>query len=645
MTQIVSSISGIEIWAPSAGYAPLDSAAASAIASGYQVVSSTATQLYAGTAYLTSVNDAPVSASRAGQAANASLANSAYYDGTGRLISALPDEATVSSIASSYAESAVSGKQDESAMSSYLPYSAISADENSAITSINGSSVGESVDLGIWKGMPYTPISGESGFSSVNGYRPVAKFFVNDAVWADNGTGGSYTEMHMNPTASPFLLTTGIYGPLSYATGGVLAYGSYFDTATQVFGGFLKGNEWYISNATAGKALRGEAHASRGVHISGVYTGGMAFDVGTFGLKISSDPTATAKFGVDEYNYWNAKLDSSASSSFYGADNPSGFITGVDLSNYATTSYVDSSVSGKLDTTAQVVSSTAGDGTYITAINGMGISGQGGGGGATGDYVEKSSYQHSLGTANTVTGTSTGSMYLINGTGISADLGGSYVQLVNGTRNTAKQNAFINGYGNFASGGGSILGINSNVTGMGLAVGSQNTINGAALTVGNKNTAYGNSMCIGSYNSASALGYAFGSGLKIKNYAVALGVYNSANDGTNVALVIGDGYTYNDGTWHTANHDLMVVTKDGEITMYSSTADTTGTGIMSAIRAISAAATGGGGGIDSATCSAIASSYAESAASSRMYSSAMQVVANSSQATATGVLYILTGGV
>lgn len=40
-------------------------------------------------------------------------------------------------------------------------------------------------------------------------------------------------------------------------------------------------------------------------------------------------------------------------------------------------------LNNKLDSTAQVVTSTAGDGTYVTAINGMGISGQGGGGGST----------------------------------------------------------------------------------------------------------------------------------------------------------------------------------------------------------------------------------------------------------------------
>lgn len=48
----------------------------------------------------------------------------------------------------------------------------------------------------------------------------------------------------------------------------------------------------------------------------------------------------------------SSKLDASASSSFYTTDNPSGFITGVDLSNYATTVYVDSSVSSKMDNSA-----------------------------------------------------------------------------------------------------------------------------------------------------------------------------------------------------------------------------------------------------------------------------------------------------
>lgn len=154
---IASSISGLPIYAPSAAFAPTNYGDVSAIASAYQVVSATATQLYAGTAYVTSVNDAPLSAARAGNAANASLANSAYYDGTGRLISSLPDGAEVSAIASSYVESGVSSKQDT------LSFAYNTADQ---ISSINGSALG---------GMDEAAVSGiasayaESAISSVSG--------------------------------------------------------------------------------------------------------------------------------------------------------------------------------------------------------------------------------------------------------------------------------------------------------------------------------------------------------------------------------------------------------------------------------------------------------------------------------------------
>lgn len=127
-----------------------------------QVVTATATQLYAGTSYLTSVNGSPVSASRAGNAANASLANSAWYDGTGRFISALPDSATVSAIASSYA----TGKQDT------LAFAYNTANQ---ISSINGSALGgmdEAAVSGIASAYAQSAASGKldtSAFSSVSG--------------------------------------------------------------------------------------------------------------------------------------------------------------------------------------------------------------------------------------------------------------------------------------------------------------------------------------------------------------------------------------------------------------------------------------------------------------------------------------------
>ena len=159
MAYVLSSVSGNLISAASAGYAPTNSGDVSAIASAYQVVSSTATQLYAGTAYVTSVNDAPISAARAGNAANASMANSAYYDGTGRLISALPDSAAVSAIASAYAESAASSKLDSSASSSFYP-----ADNPSGFIS--------SVDLSDYATTAYvdSSISGFAYDSAVSGW-------------------------------------------------------------------------------------------------------------------------------------------------------------------------------------------------------------------------------------------------------------------------------------------------------------------------------------------------------------------------------------------------------------------------------------------------------------------------------------------
>lgn len=136
--QVLSSLSSIPFYAPSAGFAPTNSADVSAIASAYQVVSSTATQLYAGTAYVTSVNDAPISAGRAGNAANASMANSAYYDGTGRLISALPDEAAVSAIASAYADSAASGKLDKTAQVVTAIGTGWNSDDDEIVSAVNG---------------------------------------------------------------------------------------------------------------------------------------------------------------------------------------------------------------------------------------------------------------------------------------------------------------------------------------------------------------------------------------------------------------------------------------------------------------------------------------------------------------------------
>ena len=214
--QVYSSLSGIPFYAPSAGYAPTNSADVSAIASAYQVVSSTATQLYAGTAYVTSINEAPVSAARAGNAANASLANSAWYDGTGRLISSLPDSATVSAIASSYVESGVSSKQDT------LSFAYNTADQ---ISSINGSALGGMDDNAV------SAIASAYAESAASGKQDELTFsYDDDKISAINGSaiaggGGGVDSATVSAIASSYAESAvSSYQPLSGMSGYASAF-------------------------------------------------------------------------------------------------------------------------------------------------------------------------------------------------------------------------------------------------------------------------------------------------------------------------------------------------------------------------------------------------------------------------------------
>lgn len=442
MTQVVSSLSGIQFYAPSAGYAPTNSGDVSAIASAYQVVSSTGTQLYAGTDYVTAVNGDPLSASRAGNAANASLASSAWYDGTGRLISSLPDGAEVSSIASSYAGSAASSKLDTSAFSS-----------------VSGTFL-TSVDL--------TPYQEKTGMSA------------------------------------------------------------------------------YV--------LSGD--------VSGVID------------TVSANSASWAESGVD-----SATVSAIASA------------------------YTESGMSSKQDTLAFAYDTV----NAISSINGSALAGGGGGGG----YVEKSAREVTIGTGNTATSTSLAFGDWCSASGLSEAFGlmcsATMTSMAHGSACRASSNA--------------------------LAQGLRCSATGYALSQGGLNWAYNNSFAQGyrvsansysfgqGYNiSAAWTGAAIGVGLTAKNTAFAVGTYNLKQNGSTASTGESAAFVIGDGTASGARHDLMVVTKDGEITMYSSTADTAGTGIMSAIRAISAAATGGG--VDSATVSAIASSYVDSGVSGKLDSSA-----------------------
>lgn len=190
---------------------------------------------------------------------------------------------------------------------------------------------------------------------------------------------------------------------------------------------------------------------------------------------------------------------------------------------------------------------------------------------ATGNYVEKSATEVAIGSANIA----------------------ETHALSQGINNTAKSNSFAQGLGNLASSNSFAQGMTSRASSYSFAQGYCNTASSFSFAQGTDNLAKSASFAQGSYNRATSYSFAQGYYSTAKNTAAVFGQYNLRGDGDTTT---GDSaaFAIGDGTASDARHDLMLVTKDGEITMYSSTADTVGTGIMSSIRAISAAATGGG---------------------------------------------------
>ena len=389
MAYVLSSVSGNLISAASAGFAPTNSADVSAIASAYQVVSATATQLYAGTAYVTSVNDTPVSASRAGQAANASMANSAYYDGTGRLISALPDEAAVSAIASAYAESAASSKQDTLTFG-YDAEDKISSIDGSAIA--GGNEIVTSLETASSIGGLFVTATSVTG---INGFDLSAK----SAEWAKSAAYWTGASSKLDASASSkFVQTANIETQYGYVT--AIKGTGLMGCDTAVF--INSGSSFGFADANTPTALPDGTHtvtASKSIFTTPtitvrevgqstgktVYPASMATTARITGISALNPPleivsTTDISFTAAYANYASAqlahasalptyqydaedkissingsaiavgaagvdsatcsaiasayaesaasgKLDSSASSSFYGIDNPSGFLT------------------------------------------------------------------------------------------------------------------------------------------------------------------------------------------------------------------------------------------------------------------------------------------------------------------------------
>ena len=214
-------------------------------------------------------------------------------------------------------------------LSAYLETSSIDLDSASAITGIAGSAIagggGVVVTATATREWVNGALGGTTALSSVNNTPVAASYLLTDTRWSTepSASGGSYAYMTVNPLSTPFTATSGIYGPLAYATGAVLTFGSMLaETSTstganggkQKFGGFFKGNEIYISDGeyNVQQCLRMETHKSRGVHVSGTDAlHSSYFNLSTAGVGISST-SGTATFDLAHFNTWNGKLDTSA---------------------------------------------------------------------------------------------------------------------------------------------------------------------------------------------------------------------------------------------------------------------------------------------------------------------------------------------
>ena len=244
-------------------------------------------------------------------------------------------------------------------MSAYIPYSALDYDPTGAISGISGSAIAGGVDSSVVSSIVSSMVSSKADQSALedccSSMSSVVSSIQNDVSGISSyvsGLSGDYLEK----SASSMFAPSGNYMSATES--------SSFYPMTGNPSGFLTGVDLsdyattaYVDSSVSGKL---DASASGQFQPSGYYqpSGDYAYNSSLSSYLYASSSSLFQPSGdyqtAGDYAYnssVSAKLDASASSEFYLTSNPSGFITGVDLSNYATTAYVDSSVSGKMDKT------------------------------------------------------------------------------------------------------------------------------------------------------------------------------------------------------------------------------------------------------------------------------------------------------
>ena len=330
-----------------------------------QVVTATATKLYAGTAYLTGVNGAPISASRAGNAANASLANSAYYDGTGRLISSLPDRAEVSAIASAYATGGGGGVAYTSPSGTILVAgSTLECTNSAALTAASGGYF-NALSIATFPNVTMSTTPVQLTYAGLDSTSTGGEFILDFNEQTYGGTlfisGRDY---EYNTASASAEMGTGTW-TASVPQGSIIS---------QIYG-WTDGPWMHLIGLTASAAPQ--------VYTTGV--GQLAWQSSVSSkLDTTAFSTVSGTFltevppGYATETYVNSSVSSKLDTSAFSAASGS-FLTAVPA-GYATEAYVDSSVSGKQDSSAMSAylpfsAISADENSAITSINGSSIGG------------------------------------------------------------------------------------------------------------------------------------------------------------------------------------------------------------------------------------------------------------------------------
>lgn len=280
-------------------------------------------------------------------------------------------------------------------------------------------------------------------------------------------------------------------------------------------------------------------------------------------MKIYFVDGASDKSGSDGWSYgWTTNtFYPQPKGSYYSATNPSGFITGVDLTPYQTTAGMAGYIPQSSDN-LQFGSNTAQTRCF-----------------ALGSNVSASDNSFALGQNNSARSYS----IALGGTNIANSL-----SLSIGGNNSAQTNSLAVGNTNSATTASEAVGYYNTASENSLTVGQYNSAGSYSIAIGYQSRAYWNSIALsnGSANTGSlAIGgnahtgsIAIGSNANsAANYSQALGYNVSATDNcmaigklnatTNAAFVIGNGYTANTGGYLPEYHysDAFIIDHSGNV--------------------------------------------------------------------------------